>query len=142
MESKTTSRLVLKMAGGVLGICLNIIFYVIIISFVIKASQLAYHFTYQVFGSVSVEADPGHDVEFQILKGESTMSIATKLENSSLIIDKYSFYVKTKLKQYNIMPGTYVLNTSMNYDEILDVITDISNSIAEEETLEEFENAQ
>ena len=34
------------------------------------------------------------------------------------------------------MPGTFELNTSMTYDEVLDIITDISNSIAEEEALE------
>ena len=140
MENKTASRLVLKAAGSVLHICLNIIFYVIIIAIVIKGCQYVYHFSYQVFGSVSKEAEPGHDIEFKILKGESTMEISAKLENSSLIVDKYSFYIKTKLKEYAIMPGTYVLNTSMDYDEILDIITNISNSIAEEETLEDFEN--
>ena len=39
------------------------------------------------------------------------------------------------------MPGTFVLNTSMDYDEILDVITNISNSIAEEKSIEDTEKA-
>ena len=87
------------------------------------------------------DPEPGYQVEVQILKGESTMSIASKLEVSNVIQNKYSFYVKTKLKKYDIMPGTFVLNTSMDYDEILDVITNISNSIAEEKSIEDTEKA-
>ena len=40
-----------------------------------------------------------------------------------------SFLLKTKLKEYNIMPGTYILNTSMDYNDILDIITNPANSI-------------
>ena len=33
---------------------------------------------------------------------------------------------------YKIMAGTYILNTAMTYDEILDQITDYANSIVQE----------
>ncbi len=137
MEKSTTGNVVLKITGTILRWMLNILFYVVVVFAIVKAGTFAYNFSFEVFGSVSVEAEPGRDVEFQILKGESTMDIANKLEVSKLIVDKYSFYTKTKLKEYNIMPGTFILNTSMDYDEILSVITDIKNSIAEEESVEE-----
>ena len=35
---------------------------------------------------------------------------------------------------YNIMAGTYHLNTSMTYDEILEQITNYSNAIVQEDT--------
>ncbi|MBE5961566.1 MAG: endolytic transglycosylase MltG [Lachnospiraceae bacterium] len=136
MEKSTTGNAVLKITGTILRWMLNILFYVVVVFVIVKAGTYAYNFSFEVFGSVAVEAEPGRDVEFQILKGESTMDIANKLEVSKLITDKYSFYTKTKLKEYDIMPGTFILNTSMDYDEILSVITDIKNSIAEEVAVE------
>lgn len=136
MEKTSTAKLILKITGAILRLFLNILFYVIVVLVIIKAGTYTYNFAYQLFGSVAVEAEPGRDIEFQIMKGESTMVIANKLEVSNLVVDKYSFYVKTKLKEYDIMPGTFILNTSMDYDDILKVITDINNSIATEETVE------
>ncbi len=132
----TTANLVFKITSSLVRTFLNILFYLIIAMLIIKAGTYTYNFAYQIFGSVAVEAEPGRDVEFQIKKGESTMDVANKLEVSKLVVNKYSFYLKTKFKEYNIMPGTFVLNTSMDYDAILEVITDISNSIAEEEAVE------
>lgn len=137
MQKSMASKVILKISTTVLNVCLNIMFYVIVVMLIVRVCQYAYDFSYQVFGSMPKDAEPGYNVEIQILKGESTMNIANKLETHKVIINKYSFYIKTKLKDYNIMPGTFVLSTSMDYDEILAVITDSTKSIAGEETLEE-----
>ncbi len=133
-------KMLLRMTGGVLQICINIIFYAAVVIMIIKAADFSYDFAYQVFGDVSVEAAPGRDVKVQILKGETSMNIAAKLEDSRVVVNKYSFYLKTKLKEYDIMPGTFILNTSMSYDEVLEVITDYSKSIDEEESVEAVES--
>ena len=131
-----STNLILKITGAIVRLFLNILFYVIIVMLIVRVGTFSYQFAYQVFGSVAVDAEPGREKDFQILKGESTMDVANKLEASKLIVNKYSFYLKTKLKEYNIMPGTFVLNSSMDYDEILEIIIDINNSIAEEETVD------
>lgn len=136
MKKSTSGKLALRFTSAIIRFILNIIFYTLVVFLVVRGGTYVYHFSYQVFGSVSKEPEPGTDVTVQIFRGETTMNIASKLETGLLIVDKYSFYVKTKLKDYNIMPGTYVLNTSMDYNEILDVITDQTNSIAAEESLE------
>jgi UPF0755 protein len=64
------------------------------------------------------------------------MDIATKLELNQAIKNKYSFYLKTKLQEYVIMPGTYIINSSMTYEEILAVVTDYSKSIVKDEEAE------
>lgn len=133
MAKSDSTKVALKITSAVLRIFLNILFYIAIILVIIQAVKITYNFSYQLFGSVSVEAEPGIDTEFQIAKGESTMDVARKLEAGNLIVNKYSFYLKTKFKEYNIYPGTFILNTSMDYDEILDVITDYKNSIVEVE---------
>lgn len=136
MKKSTSGKLALRLAGAVTRFILNVIFYVLVVAAVYKGSTFLYHFSYEVFGSVARTEEPGTDVPVQIYRGETTMNIATKLETSLVIVDKYSFYVKTKLKNYDIMPGTYILNTSMDYDEILEIISDSKNSIAAEESIE------
>lgn len=119
----TTSRVALKVISTILKILLNILFYSIVIILLIKVSSMAHDFGYQVFGKVTASESPGRDTAIQIKKGESTMNIAGKLELYGVIVNKYSFFLKAKLKKYNLMPGTYDLNTSMTYDEIFDILT-------------------
>lgn len=139
MKKSTTGKLALRFLTALIRFTLNIIFYIIVVTAIIKAADYVYHFSYQVFGSVAMEEKPGTDVTVQIFRGETTMNIATKLETKLVVTNKYSFMIKTRLKKYDIMPGTYVLNTSMDYDEILAIITDASNSIEKEESLEDAE---
>lgn len=117
------SKLIMNITSVILHLLVNFIFYVLIIMVIIKCSKVAYDFSYQLFGNVAVEAEPGTDVTVEIKKGESTYGIAKKLELNRIIVNKYSFYVKAKITKQVIMPGTYVVNTSMNYEQILEVIT-------------------
>ena len=124
MTSKPTSaQLVLKITSFILRTLVNILFYTIVIILLTRASKITYDFCYQIFGQVTASEEPGRDIEIQISKGESTMNVASKLELNRIIVNKYSFYVKAKLKKHTLMPGTYTLNTSMTYDEIFEVIT-------------------
>ncbi len=137
MKKSTSGRLALRLTGAISRFIINTIFYIVVVFAIIKGADYVYHFAYQVFGSVAKEEAPGTNVPVQIFRGETTMNIASKLETSLVIVDKYSFLLKTKLKEYNIMPGTYILNTSMDYNDILDIITNPANSIAQEESIED-----
>lgn len=132
--NSTKVKLTLKITSFILRILMNVTFYIIVILLIIDFSKEAYTFTYRLYGPVVVDAAPGRDILFQINKGESTMDIAGKLELNGAIIDKYPFYLKVKLKNLMIMPGTYKINSSLTFDEILNIITDYSKSIVQEET--------
>lgn len=134
MATRSTAvKLTLKVTSFIVRSLMNIIFYILVIILIINVSKAAFAFTYQLYGPDTVDKAPGREIIFQISKGESKMDIAAKLEHNHAVKDKYSFYVKTKLQEYVIMPGTYVISSAMTYDEILDVITDYSNSIVKEE---------
>ena len=120
---RRTGRIVLNIFGVVIHIFLNIIFYMVIVYLVIKASHYAYDFAYQVFGSVSVTKSPGYTVDVTIGKGESTMEVANMLDAKKIIVNKYSFYLRAKLTKQNILPGTYKVSSDMDYDRIFKVIT-------------------
>lgn len=75
----------------------------------------------------------GYDIEIQILPEESVSNVSKKLETKGIINDYKSFKVKAILKEYKTVPGTFILNTSMDYSEILDTIENSANSIVEVE---------
>jgi UPF0755 protein len=134
MASRSTAvKLTLKITSFIVRMLMNIFFYILVVIVIINVSKYAYTFTYQLYGPDTVDEAPGREIIFQINKGESKMDIATKLELNHAIKNKYSFYLKTKLQEYVIMPGTYVINSSMTYNEILAVITDYTKSIVKEE---------
>ena len=137
MATKSTAmKLTLKITSFIVRLLLNIIFYILVVILIINVSKSAYAFSYTIYGPVSLDPAPGREVVFQIKKGDSKMDIATKLETYRVIENKYSFYLKTKLQEYVIMPGSYVINSAMDYDEILAVITDYSQSIVKDEESE------
>lgn len=138
MTNKSTSiKLTLKITSFIMRMLLNIMFYIVVIMLVINVSKMAFDFTYQLYGSGTMDpVGSGKEIIFQINKGESTMDVASKLEVTHVIKDKYSFYLKVKLGEYVIMPGTYEISSDMNYDEILSVITDYSASIIKDNETE------
>lgn len=110
----------------IVQVVFNILMYTLVILLAIRLCTVVYDFSYQIFGNVTVEQAPGTDTPFEITKGEGTMELATALEDHGLVVDKYTFYVRAKLSTSSrrpILPGTYKLNTSMTYEEILSVVT-------------------
>jgi UPF0755 protein len=119
----------LDMFSFVIHMILNVMFYIFIIFLIYRASIFVYDFCYQVFGDTVVEEAPGVNVEINIPEGTSTMELASKLEMNRLVKNRYSFYIKVKHLGYKILAGTYHLNTSMTYDEIIGTITNYANAI-------------
>lgn len=130
---QANAKLALRITGGVFRFVLNVLFYVVVIVCVISFSKYAYNFTYQVFGNVTVDEEPGREVRIRIVSGESTMTVARKLEQNKIIVDKTTFYLKAKLSDADIMPGTYIVSSAMTYEEIFDVLSDVNNSLTKEE---------
>lgn len=123
--SKDTKR-TMKKIGGVIQVILNVLFYIVAIIVVVRFSTAAYELSYQVFGNATVQEAPGRDRTVTINEGDSTVKIAAMLEEKGIIVNKYSFIIRAKISisdRHPIIPGEYVLNTSMSYETILEVIT-------------------
>lgn len=116
-------------------IILTVIFYGIVIVAVCRLGTMAYNFTYPIFGDATVTTTSGKDVTITITKNESLSSIIEDLEKKHVIDNGASFYIRCKLsltKYKTIIPGTYTLNTSQNYGEILDILTATDEENTEE----------
>lgn len=133
--SKNTKR-TMKTIGGVIQIILNVLFYVLAIIVVMRFGTVAYELSYQVFGNVTVQEAPGVDKVISIEHGTSSFAIAEMLEEEGIVVNKYSFFIRTKITISNshpIMPGTYTLNTSMPYETIIETITGMEVEEEDEE---------
>ncbi|WP_167958418.1 endolytic transglycosylase MltG [Anaerosporobacter faecicola] len=139
-----TTKLILGISSFVVHILLNILFYVIVVMLITKYSGVAYDFAYEVFGEVAL-ADADDDVKevtITINKGESTMSVASKLELNRVINNKYAFYLRAKLFQSNIKTGRYKVNAAMSYEEILTVISDYDNNLDKDKDNQESKSSK
>lgn len=111
-----------KMIRTAVAIAVRVIVYSLLIVAIIKGSQVAYNFGHEIFYISSVEEAPGRDVSIRISKGETATDVAEQLEDKGLIKNRASFYVQCWFFEYDINPGTYVLNTSMTPREMLEMI--------------------
>ncbi len=110
---------------GFLIFLLNLIFYVLVIFGTVWLCKTTYSFAHEIFGEVMAEAPPGTDKTFVIEESQDALTIARNLEQEGLVSNAYSFYIRLKLSLSDttiVASGSYTLNTSMTYKEILDVI--------------------
>ena len=100
---------------------------VILFTFMIfHMCRICYDLCYEIYGPVVVEEAPGTDREFEVNNNESMYKVSERLYKDGLIVNRYSFYIRTKLMdkdEVKLKPGIYTLNTSMDYEEILDMLT-------------------
>ena len=109
---------------GLLVLLLNLIFYVIIILGAVEVCKITYSFANEVFGDVMAEP-PGENRTFEIAEADDALTIAKNLERDGIVSNAYSFYIRLRLSSSDktvIMAGSYELNTSMTYKEILEKI--------------------
>lgn len=123
---KKQTPLSLQLAELSMHLFLTLFFYLAAIVIVSKLANSAYQFTFPIFANVSVEDSPGTDVTIHIEEGDDLKNIAQNLEKAHVIRNAGSFWIRCKLsldELHYIKSGTYKLNTSQNYGEILEVLT-------------------
>lgn len=107
-------------------ILVDILVAVLLCFMIFHMCRACYNLCYEIYGPVVVEEAPGTDREFEVGKNESMSRIAQRLYKDGLIVNRYSFYIRTKLMdkdEVKLKAGKYTLNTSMDYEEILDMLT-------------------
>lgn len=118
-------KFLMKLTGSAARLFFDILFYSIAIIGILFLTKYSYRFCYQLFGPVSVDSEENaKETEFYIEPGDSTKEVAKKLERCGLVVNDTTFYIKTKMLNATIMPGDYMLNSGMDYEEILTVISD------------------
>lgn len=115
----------LKAVRTILIVLLNLIFYGLMLFGGVKLCQTGYSFAYGILGDVSMEMPPGQDKLFIVTATQDEFTVADNLEEMDLVGNKYCFYLRMRLRKTEgtaLKPGSYTLNTSMSYDDILHAI--------------------
>ena len=111
--------------NGAKGI-LRVLVYAFILLLIVFAGKKAYGYGYSVFDSHPMAESEEEAVEVTIVisEDESVLDIGKSLEEAGLIESASVFWMQERISDYHdqISPGTYVLNTHQDVEEMLAVM--------------------
>lgn len=123
---KEETRVILQLVYHILVLVVDMLVLLLVVFVIIRCCQASYQFCYEIFGSVSAGEIPGEDKVFQVTETDTMYHVAKRLSKEGLIVNSYSFYARTLFmdeSELKLRPGSYVLNTSMDYEKIIDKLT-------------------
>lgn len=122
-----------KVIYKVIKVTFIVLLVVLLVYGTTRMAMTAYDFGYRVFTESAIDEAPGKDVDITITTSMSEKDIAELLYEKGLVRDENLFYLQLKLSAYTgkIVPGEYVLNTSMEAKEMMVIMAQA------EETAEE-----
>ncbi len=114
-----------KATFSVLYRLVSVLAAVVVVMVLYVGAMTAYDFGYRLFAESPMSLEPGRDITFVIEEGASVSSVAEQLEGQGIIRDALIFKIQNKLSHYSkgFQAGTYTLNTSMDNDEIMAVLS-------------------
>lgn len=121
-KSRTARRK--ETAGNAVYSVVKIVSFVLIMMVIYRLGSMAYSYGERLFGEPPMAEAPGEDITVTIEASDDMDSIARKLEEAGLIRDADFFVLQEKVYGYKseIEPGDYVLNTSQNAEELMQVL--------------------
>lgn len=111
---------------GSLYLIVNSLILIIVVYGTFYMCRLGYNFCYSIFGPVVAEEAPGKDKVFEVSASDDMSDVAKRLKEDGIITNSFAFYIKTQLMDEDkvvLRADKYTLNTSMDYDTIIDCIT-------------------
>lgn len=114
-----------KAGYSVLSRVTRLLFAIVIVMVIYVGALTAYDFGYRLFAEKPISLAPGKDVVVEIKEGMGTSAIADMLEQKGVIRDALVFNIQNLLSHYkgSFMAGTYTLNTSMDNEEIMAILS-------------------
>ncbi len=121
-QKSTEAKVAVSILRFLMGLILNLIFYAASFALIYYLAGQAYTFAYEVFGSQVVDSAPGKSITIKVDKEDTMQDVAKTLEQQEIIINQASFVVRAILTKKEIHPGTYTVNSSQSYAEILEIL--------------------
>lgn len=105
-------------------IAFSIMMALLILYGTISVAMVSYDFGYRVFTESPIDEEPGTNKRVTIEEGMSGSEIGKVLEENGLVRDANLFNIQLKLSVYadKLLPGEYILNTSMTAKEMMAVM--------------------
>lgn len=113
----------------ILAVCetlIKIAIAVVVVIFIYRGSLVAYDYGYRIFEEPAMAKEgEGRDVVVTIPEGMSAKEMGELLYMKGLIRDEKLFQIQYFLSEFrkDLLPGTFTLNTSLQVEEMLEVMT-------------------
>lgn len=117
-----TTREINRITTAIISMSAKLLVYALVLFLMYWGVTKGYQFGHEVFSPQAVSEPPGRDYSCVIREGETVRQLAKELEEEGLIRDSNIFLVQAKFYEYELHPGTYVLNSSMTSKEMLQKI--------------------
>ncbi len=124
-----------QLVASITETIIKVVIAVFIIMFVYNTAVKAYDFGYRVFAEEPMTTGEGRIISVYVEEGDSAKDVGMNLQEKGLIRDANLFYVQELLSENHgkIKPGIYDLNTSMNSNEMIAIMSAEPEETEEEE---------
>lgn len=117
-----TTREINRITTTIISMSFRLLFYALVFFLLYEGVTRGYSLGHEIFAPVAVAEAPGRDRELTIGEGETVSEVAGILEKNGMIKNKLIFVIQSIIYDYEVYPGTYVLNTSMTSRDMLKLI--------------------
>jgi len=113
-----------NIVSSITGTIIRTAVIILAIYVIIQCGKKAYDFGYRIFTEEPMSAEPGREVTVTVTDSTGESELAEMLAEKGLIRDALLFRIQKKLSAYKgkVKAGSYVLNTCMNTDQMLEVL--------------------
>ena len=112
-----------KVVLKILSLCVRLLLIVLVIAALFSFGRQSYDFGYRVYTEPAVDDVNGRSFVVNIDSGTTLKELAETLETSGMVNDKNLFYVQAKLMGFNLSPGKYKVNSTMDINELIKAMT-------------------
>ncbi len=111
-----------RVTTAIIKASIRLIIYALVILILYEGITAGYQFGYEVFNPTSMTKGAGYEKTVVVKEDQSGFQVGRLLKEDGLIRNEYAFAVQVWLYEYEIRPGTYVLDTTMDPRDILDIL--------------------
>ena len=122
--SKVTKE-INKISMAVISISAKIVFYVLVAVLLITGAKKGYAFGHSIFYAPGMDKAPGIEKQVTLDGTESVVEVGKLLKDIGLIRDHYAFSIQAICYGYEVMKGTWKVNTSLSSKEIIDLLGEV-----------------
>lgn len=113
-----------KITKTIIVISGKLIVYALILMLLAEGMTRGYAFGHEIFYATAVDEPPGKDLEITIPKDQSDRETIAILADLGLVKSELAVHIQKWFYDYDIYPGTYILNTSMTSKEMLQLLNE------------------
>ncbi|MBQ7797172.1 MAG: aminodeoxychorismate lyase [Lachnospiraceae bacterium] len=114
-----------KISMAVISISGRIVIYVLVAVLLLTGARKGYEFGHSIFYAPGMEKAPGSEKVVTLDGTESISDVGKLLEDIGLIRDHNAFSIQAICYGYEVIEGTWTLNTSLTSKEIIGLLGEV-----------------